>query len=123
MLEAELALEARVQGAGHDAANAGDEVLVGRETALSADLRDTVNRDMSLVFPVAAMIIALILGLLLRSVIAPLYLLAAVALAFTATLGAGVAIFQGAVGSSGLPFMLPVMLYSFVVAIAPTTTS
>jgi RND superfamily putative drug exporter len=97
--------------------SAGEEVLVGGETALSADLRDTVNRDMSLVFPVAAMIIALILGLLLRSLIAPLYLLAAVALAFTATLGAGVAIFQGAVGSSGLLFMLPVMLYLFVVAI------
>ena len=90
---------------------------MGGETALTVDLRDTVNRDMSLVFPVAALIIALILGLLLRSVVAPAYLLAAVALGFAATLGAGVAIFQGLSGSDGLLFMLPIMLYLFVVAI------
>jgi putative drug exporter of the RND superfamily len=111
---------ATVEGPLHDAAHdsgAGDEVLVGGETALVADLRDTVNRDMSLVFPVAALIIALILGLLLRSVVAPVYLLAAVSLGFAATLGAGVAIFQGLAGGSGLLFMLPIMLYLFVVAI------
>jgi RND superfamily putative drug exporter len=96
---------------------AGEEVLVGGETALVADLRDTVNRDMSIVFPVAALIIALILGLLLRSVVAPAYLLGAVALGFAATLGAGVAIFQGIAGANGLLFMLPIMLYLFVVAI------
>ena len=72
---------------------------------------------MSLVFPIAALIIALILGLLLRSVVAPIYLLGAVALGFAATLGAGVAIFQGAAGGDGLLFMLPIMLYLFVVAI------
>jgi putative drug exporter of the RND superfamily len=69
------------------------------------------------VFPVAAAIIALILAGLLRSVIAPIYLLGAVALGFAATLGAGVAIFQGAAGEAGLLFMLPIMLYLFVVAI------
>lgn len=111
---------ATVEGPLREAAHgsgAGSEVLVGGETALTADLRDTVNRDMSLVFPLAALIIALILGLLLRSVVAPAYLLAAVALGFAATLGAGVGIFQGLSGNDGLLFMLPVMLYLFVVAI------
>jgi hypothetical protein len=48
----------------------------------------TVNRDMRVVFPFAALIITVILGLLLRSVVAPLYLLVAVALGSAATLGA-----------------------------------
>ena len=111
---------ATVQGPFRETAHgsgAGSEVLVGGETALVADLRDTVNRDMTLVFPIAALIIALILGLLLRSLVAPVYLLAAVALGFAATLGAGVAIFQGTAGGDGLLFLLPIMLYLFVVAI------
>ena len=49
--------------------------------------------------------------------IAPLYLLGAVALGFVATLGAGVALFQGLGSEPGLLFILPVLLYMFVVAI------
>ena len=111
---------ATVAGPLRDAAHAagvGVEVRVGGETSAYVDLRDTINRDMSVVFPVAAAIIALILALLLRSLVAPLYLLAAVSLGFAATLGAGVLIFQGAAGDAGLLFMLPIMLYLFVVAI------
>jgi RND superfamily putative drug exporter len=72
---------------------------------------------MLVVFPIAALLIALVLGLLLRSVVAPLYLLGAVAVGFVATLGAGVALFQGLGSEPGLLFILPVLLYMFVVAI------
>jgi RND superfamily putative drug exporter len=99
------------------ASGAGEQILVGGATSANVDLRDTVNRDMTVVFPVAAIIIALILGLLLRSVVTPAYLLAAVALGFAATLGAGVAIFQGLAGEAGLLFILPIILYLFVIAI------
>jgi putative drug exporter of the RND superfamily len=99
------------------ASGAGEQILVGGATSANVDLRATVNRDMTVVFPIAAVIIALILGLLLRSVVAPAYLLGAVALGFAATLGAGVAIFQGMAGESGLLFILPIMLYLFVIAI------
>ena len=60
--------------------------------------------------------IALILAVVLRSLIAPLYLLVAVALGFAATLGASVGVFQGIAGHSGLIFMLPTIVYLFVVA-------
>ena len=46
-----------------------------------------MNRDYSIVFPVAAIVIMLILALLLRSLVAPLYLMASVGLGFGATLG------------------------------------
>ena len=70
-----------------------------------------------MVFPVAAVLIMLILGLLLRSVVAPWYLMASVGLGLRATLGATVLIFQHGSNSKGLMFMLPVIMYLFVVAI------
>lgn len=99
------------------ASTAGDEIRVGGATSAFADIRSALERDMLVVFPIAAFLIALVLALLLRSVVAPLYLLGAVSLGFVATLGAGVALFQGIGSEPGLLFILPVMLYMFVVAI------
>ncbi|MBT2430526.1 MMPL family transporter [Streptomyces sp. ISL-112] len=99
----------------HEAAPEGTEQYVGGSTAVLADVRTAVNRDYKLVFPVAAVAIMLILGLMLRSLIAPLYLMISVGLGFGGTLGATVWLFQD--GSGGLLFMLPVIVYLFVVAI------
>jgi RND superfamily putative drug exporter len=55
-----------------------------------------------------------ILGLLLRSVVAPWYLIASVGLGFGATLGTTVWIFGR---GDGLIFLLPIIMYLFVVAI------
>ena len=75
---------------------------MGGASSAFADIRSALERDMVVVFPIAALLIALVLGLLLRSVVAPLYLLGAVALGFVATLGAGVALFQGLGSEPGL---------------------
>jgi RND superfamily putative drug exporter len=81
------------------------------------DIKAAMNRDYSVVFPVAALVIMLILGLLLRSVVAPLYLMVSVGVGFAATLGATTLIFQDAIGHSGLIFLLPLIMYMFVVAL------
>src|SRR5262249_36191211 len=65
----------------------------------------------------AALLIMLILGLQLRSLVAPWYLMASVGLGFAATLGATTLIFQNVRGESGLLFMLPIIMYMFVVAL------
>ncbi|WP_245974128.1 MMPL family transporter [Thermomonospora umbrina] len=101
----------------HKAAPDGTKVLVGGETAIYGDINKVVNRDLSVILPVAGVLIALILLLLLRSVVAPLYLVPAVLLGFAATLGAAVYVFQGALGEPGEIFHLPIMLYLFVLAI------
>ncbi|MGA9761379.1 MAG: MMPL family transporter [Gaiellaceae bacterium] len=101
----------------HSAAPAGTTALVGGITSVYVDIEAAMNRDYSVVFPIAAVLIMLILGLLLRSLIAPLYLMVAVALGFTSTLGATTLIFQDAGGHSGLIFMLPLIMYMFVVAL------
>jgi RND superfamily putative drug exporter len=82
-----------------------------------ADIERAVNHDYAVVFPTAAIIILLILGLLLGSVVAPWYLLASVVLGFGATLGASVLVFQVLGGQTGLLFLLPVYMYMFVVAL------
>ena len=79
----------------HAAAPPGTSALTGGTTAVFADTQRAVNHDYAVVFPTAALIIPLILGLLLRSVVAPWYLLASVVLGFGATLGASVLVFQG----------------------------
>lgn len=95
----------------------GSSAYVGGLSSAFADIRDANNRDLWVVFPFAGLLIAVILALLLRSLVAPLYLLLAVGLGFLATLGATVLVFQGMGDAAGLAFGLPIILYLFVVAI------
>ena len=106
-----------IRDAAHDAAPDGTEAYVGGTSSVFADLQKAMARDYSIVFPVAALIIMIILGLLLRSLVAPWYLMAAVGIGFGATLGATVIVFQNIQGNSGLIFLLPIYIYMFVIAI------
>jgi putative drug exporter of the RND superfamily len=107
----------RLRPDAHAAAPRGTEALVGGTTSVFADIQQALNRDYSVVFPAAAIIILLILGLLLRSLVAPWYLLVSVGLGFAATLGATVLVFQHLAGQAGLVFILPMYMYLFVVAL------
>ncbi|MFC8710124.1 MMPL family transporter [Streptomyces sp. NPDC057197] len=106
-----------VRDVAHADAPDGTEALVGGMSSIFKDIDTAVNHDYRTVFPVAAVLIMIILGLLLRSLVAPWYLMASVGLGFGATLGATVWIFQSGQGHPGLMFMLPVIMYLFVVAI------
>jgi RND superfamily putative drug exporter len=106
-----------IREAAHDAAPDGTTAYVGGTASIFADLQKAMARDYSVVFPVAAVLIMLILALLLRSLVAPLYLMAAVGLGFGATLGATVIVFQNFMGEPGLIFMLPIYIYLFVTAL------
>ncbi|MGW4891738.1 MMPL family transporter [Kitasatospora sp. NPDC004240] len=101
----------------HAQAPAGTEAKVGGLTAVYKDINLAMTHDYQLVFPIAGLLILLILALQLRSVVAPWYLMASVGLGFTATLGAATLIFQNIGGETGLMFMLPILIYLFVVAI------
>ncbi|MFJ3964776.1 MMPL family transporter [Streptomyces sp. NPDC090036] len=96
---------------------AGTEAHVGGTAAVFADIATAVDKDLRVVFPVAAALIALILIALLRSLLAPVILLAAVGLGFAATLGASTLVFQHALDRPGVDFTLPLVLFLFVVAL------
>jgi putative drug exporter of the RND superfamily len=111
------AIKGPVRTTAHEAAPPGTEGLVGGTTSVFADFQKAMNRDYKVVFPVAAIVIAIILALLLRSLVAPWYLMASVGLGFGATLGAAVIVFQHLQGHAGLIFLLPIYIYLFVVAL------
>jgi RND superfamily putative drug exporter len=117
--EAMNTVKGPLRAAAHQDAPRGTSALVGGMTAIYVDIEAAVNHDYAVVFPVAAIIIMIILALVLRAVVAPLYLMASVGLGFGATLGATVLLFQhsGGGGGNGLIFMLPVIMYMFVVAL------
>jgi RND superfamily putative drug exporter len=106
-----------LRDAAHAAAPPGTTVLVGGTTSATADLRQATGRDLVVIFPVAGILIAVVLALLLRSLVAPIYLMLAVMLGYAASLGAAVFIFQGLGGEPGVLFLLPILVYLFVVAI------
>ncbi|MDX6375599.1 MAG: putative drug exporter of the superfamily [Nocardioidaceae bacterium] len=111
------AVKGPIREAAHAAAPDGTEALVGGNTSVFVDFQAAMNRDYAVVFPVAAIVIAIILALLLRSLVAPWYLMASVGLGFGATLGATALLFQSIKGDPGLIFILPIYVYLFVVAL------
>jgi RND superfamily putative drug exporter len=80
-------------------------------------MRAAYDRDLTVILPVAGALILVVLALLLRSLVAPWYLMAAVMATFGASLGVGVLLIQTLAGESGMSFILPIMLYVFVIAI------
>ncbi|GGO33463.1 MMPL family transporter [Streptomyces lasiicapitis] len=95
----------------------GTEAHVSGQAAIFADVSEAVSKDLKVVFPVAAGLIALILVALLRSLLAPMVLMLAIGLGFTATLGSGVLVFQHVLDRPGVSFTLPLVLFLFVVAL------
>jgi putative drug exporter of the RND superfamily len=59
--------------------------LVAGNASIFADVSDSVGKDLRLIFPVASLLVLLILFAMLHSLVAPLYLLLAVGLEFAAT--------------------------------------
>ena len=111
------AVKGPIRTTAHESAPDGTTALVGGTTSVFVDFQKAMNRDYAVVFPVAAIVIFLILALVLRSLVAPLYLMASVGLGFGATLGAAVLLFQHIKGEDGLIFLLPIYIYLFVVAL------
>jgi putative drug exporter of the RND superfamily len=106
-----------VEGVAHTQAPPGTTALVGGDSAAYDDVSDVMRHDMKLILPLAGVAILLILVLMLRALVAPLYLMASVVVGFAATLGASVAVFQGIAGHHGLDFQLPLIVYLFVASI------
>jgi RND superfamily putative drug exporter len=106
-----------IRQAAHGVVINGDKVYVGGATAIIADMKAVVSRDLKVLFPIAAVFIFVILSLLLRSIVAPLILLVCVGLGYIADLGLTTLIFKDVGGAPGLIFFIPLFMYIFVVAI------
>ncbi|CAB0600089.1 MMPL family transporter [Corynebacterium diphtheriae] len=98
---------------------AGSEVRVASagETATARDSAAEVTHDFTLLVPLIFLVIALILGLLLRSWLAPIYLIATLGLSFAATLGLVAYITLTVQGDTGFGSYVPVYVLVFLTAL------
>ena len=87
-------LRPRPGAAGRAKAAGGPETLVGGPTAIEYDLREASERDLALIPPIVLVVILVIIGLLLRAIVAPLMLVATVILSFLAALGVSAVVFD-----------------------------
>jgi uncharacterized membrane protein YdfJ with MMPL/SSD domain len=92
-------------------------IAVGGPSSFYADMRQISNDDFKLIVVVILAAIFMVLALLLRSLVAPLYLLATVVLSYAATMGITVAVFQGILGDPGITFWLAPFLFVILVAL------
>jgi RND superfamily putative drug exporter len=67
--------------------------------------------------PIVAVVIALLLALVLRSLVAPVYLIVSVLLSYLAALGLAVLIFIHLRHQAGLTFFLPFLMFLFLLAL------
>jgi len=81
------------------------------------DVSHTSSQDLAHIVPIAIAVIGVLLALLLRSLVAPLYLIASVGLSYLAALGVAVVIFMDIGGASGLTFILPFLMFIFLLAL------
>ncbi|HEX5522889.1 MAG TPA: MMPL family transporter [Pedococcus sp.] len=95
----------------------GDEVLVGGQTAMNLDVRDASNRDLSVIIPAILMVIFVVLALLLRSLVAPLLLVAANVVSFAATMGVAALAFNHLFDFPGSDPSTPLYAFVFLVAL------
>jgi RND superfamily putative drug exporter len=111
-VEAEQVIE-RLRGA---LDSVGTDVLVGGSTAINYDVRTASDRDIKVIIPAILAVIFIVLGLLLRSLVAPVLLVVANVLSFTATLGVSALVFNHVLHFPGSDPATP--LYGFVFLVA-----
>lgn len=96
---------------------AGTRILVGGESAVQADTKASIDADIKWLAPVSLLAILIVLVLLLKSIVAPLYLVFSVIVSFGATFGLSVFAFQQIFGHSGVAYSNGVWMFIFLIAL------
>jgi RND superfamily putative drug exporter len=108
-----------IRAAAARAARAADAPASGvtGQAAFTYDVAQLSGSDLRTVIPIAVAVIAVLLALVMRSLIAPLYLIVSVVLSYFSALGLTVLVFVRAAGQPGLTFILPFLLFVFLLAL------
>jgi putative drug exporter of the RND superfamily len=103
--------------AGQAAAPAGVTVQIGGGSAIQHDYDAASERDIKVIVPLALLVIAIILAVLLEAIVAPLVLIASVIVSFFGTLGASMLFIRFVVGDAGVDTSIPTFAFIFLVAL------
>jgi putative drug exporter of the RND superfamily len=96
--------------------HAADSGVAGEAPALF-DISTVSTHDLKKIIPVAILVIGLLLAIVLRSLIAPIYLIVSVGVSYLAALGLAAILFIGLGGAGGLVFFLPFLMFIFLLAL------
>ncbi len=92
------------------------DALVGSSSASTLDARDTGARDLAVIVPSVLLVVGIVLAVLLRALVAPVVLVASVALSVASTVGISALVFDHVLG---FPSSDPgVLLIGFVFLVA-----
>ncbi len=83
----------------------------------SYDIRQISASDLERIIPIVAILIAILLAAVMRSAVAPLYLVASVVISYLGALGLTGIIFVRLGGQAGLNFVLPFLMFVFLMAL------
>jgi RND superfamily putative drug exporter len=101
---------------------AGLRVFVGQGNAARLDYDAGATRDLKVSVPLVLLVVFVMLALLLRAVVAPLFLLAAVLLSFLGSMGFALAVFHVVSGQPTVDPELIVIVFIFLVALGSDYT-
>jgi RND superfamily putative drug exporter len=85
--------------------------------AFAADVSHISGSDLTRIIPVVAILIMILLAIVLRSLIAPIYLVLSIVLSYLAALGLVGIIFVHLGGQDGINFILPFLMFVFLMAL------
>jgi putative drug exporter of the RND superfamily len=95
----------------------GIEILPTGPTAFLSEMDDIATSDFWLIVAAVVIGIFLVLALLLRCLVAPLYMVVSVLFSFLVALSLGTIVFQHVLGHDGLAWYLPAFLFVLLVAL------
>ena len=95
----------------------GADGKVGGSSAVNLDILRASRHDRDLVVPLVLVVVTIILGLVLRAVVAPLLLVATVVLSFGAAMGVSALVFNHLFGFAGADPSFPLWTFVFLVAL------
>ncbi|HUD16752.1 MAG TPA: MMPL family transporter [Acidimicrobiales bacterium] len=90
---------------------------VSGDAPLAADVGTLSGNDLLRIIPIVMIVLALLLAIVLRSLVAPLYLVISVGLSYLASLGLAVLVFVLVGGQDGINFVLPFFMFIFIMAL------
>jgi RND superfamily putative drug exporter len=85
--------------------------------AIAYDINYYSTSDLVSIAPVVMAALAVLLAAVLRSFVAPIYLVATVVLSYLASLGLASFVFVQLAGNSGINFVIPILLFIFAMAL------
>ena len=104
-------------GADAGATSAARQAYVGGATAEFTDVQDTISADFLRVAAITIIGILIVLILLLRAIVAPVYLVLTVLLSYATSLSIAALILQHLFGQAGVNYFIPLMVFVLLVAL------